>query len=272
MKHILSLLVSLLFAVSSVQAQETDFETQIQAAEASPASIDPTILLSGAASAYAQGDYAEAAIQFESLVRVFNGAPDIYYNLGNCYFKQGQYAKAILNYERCLRREPSHTDAQNNLILAQQNCIDKIDVIQPNIIQQWNDALRNSLTTDGWSRLSIGLFLAFLAGMAIFFFTRKVSLRKFGFYGGILLLILSFISMGYASSQADRLQSEAEAIVMSPTVTLRSEPNSGKDICVIHEGLKVQIRQELSGCYEVELADGRVGWMPKEQLARIWQN
>lgn len=272
MKKILTLLIGLFLTAVAAQAQDQDFADRQQAAENPSQVFDPTVLLDSFAKAYSQGDYATATDQLETLVRVFNGEPDIYYNLGNCYYKQGQYAEAILNYERCLRRNPDHVDAKNNLALAQQNCIDKIDVIQPNIIEQWNSSLRDCFSSDGWSRLSIGLFLAFLAGMMLFFFTRKVSLRKLGFYGGILLLILSFFSMGYASSQADRLQSDTEAIVMAPTVTLRSEPVSGKDICVIHEGLKVQIRQELSGCYEVELADGRVGWMPKEQLERIWQN
>lgn len=227
-------------------------------------------MIADAQSAYEQGDYEAAAAQFETLAVAFNGAPDIYYALGNCYYKQQQYAKAILNYERCLKREPGNEDARTNLEMAQLNCVDKIETIQPIIFVTWSNALRDSLSVSGWTNLSIAFFLLFLVCIACFFFLRKVVLRKCGFYAALVMFALFVVAVCYAHSQNKRWLAHDEAIVMSATVTLRSTPaESGTQLLIIHEGLKVRIRQELSGWSEVELSDGNVGWMLSSQLAVI---
>ncbi|MBP5715993.1 MAG: tetratricopeptide repeat protein [Bacteroidales bacterium] len=232
--------------------------------------VNPATLVAEAAYAYDQGNYAEAAQKYEALVDVFNGAPDLYYGLGNAYFKQQEYTRAILNYERCLRRDPSNDDARANLELARLNCIDKIESIQPIIFVTWSNALRDVFSADAWGRLSIITFVLFLAGFACYFFVRKVAIRKTGFYGGIVMIVICAICMFYANAQAEIQTAHDHAIVMAPTVTLRSTPaDSGTQLLVIHAGLKVRVRQELSGWSEVELSDGNVGWMPTEQLEVI---
>ena len=113
-------------------------------------------------------------------------------------------------------------------------------------------------------------FLLFLCGFGTYFFVRKVALRKTGFYGAIAMVILCAITMFYANQQAEIQTAHDHAIVMAPTVTVRSTPaESGTQLLIIHEGLKVRIRQELSGWSEIELSDGNVGWMPTNQLEAI---
>lgn len=232
--------------------------------------VDPVTLVAEAQYAYEQGNYEEAAQKYEVLVTAFNGSPDLYYGLGNAYYKQQDYAHAILNYERCLRRDPSNTDAKANLELAQLNCVDKIDAIQPIIFVTWSNALRDVFSANTWGRLSVLFFLLFLCGFGTYFFVRKTGLRKIGFYGAIVMVILCAITMFYASQQAEIQTAHDHAIVMAPTVTVRSTPaESGTQLLIIHEGLKVRIRQELSGWSEIELSDGNVGWMPTNQLETI---
>ena len=232
--------------------------------------INPNELIAKAALAYDQGNYEDAAKQYEVLVQAFNGSPDLYYALGNSYYKQQNFSRAILNYERCLRRDPSNEDARANLEMAQLNCVDKIESIQPVIFVSWSNALRDALSADAWSKLSIFVFLLFLVGFGCYFFVRKVVWRKTGFYTAIVAAFLTLICIFYANQQADILTARNQAIVMAPTVTLRSTPaESGTQLLVIHEGLKVKVRQTLSGWTEVELSDGNVGWMPTEQLEII---
>ncbi len=232
--------------------------------------INPAELVAQAAFEYDQGNYAEAAQKYEALVEAFNGAPDLYYALGNSYYKQQNFSRAILNYERCLQRDPSNADAKANLALAQLNCVDKIETIQPIIFVTWSNALRDLFSADAWGRLSILFFLLFLAGAGCYFFLKKVAFRKAGFYSAFVMVCLSAISMYYANQQSYIKTAHEHAIVMTPTVTLRSTPaESGTQLLIIHEGLKVKVRQELSGWSEVELSDGNVGWMPSEQLEVI---
>lgn len=232
--------------------------------------INPAELVAEAALAYEQGNYEEASQKYEVLVDAFKGAPDLYYGLGNAYYKQQNYAKAILNYERCLLRDPSNADAKANLEMAQLNCVDKIESIQPVIFVTWSNALRDLMSADTWGRLSVLFFLLFLAGFGLYFFVRKLVFRKVGFYGAIVSLCLSAVCMFYTHAQANVLTAKDKAIVMAPTVTVRSTPaDSGTQLLIIHEGLKVRVRQELSGWSEIELSDGNVGWMKNSELEII---
>lgn len=232
--------------------------------------LDPATMVAEAALAYEQGNYADAAQKYEVLVDAFKGAPDLYYGLGNCYYKQQNYAKAILNYERCLLRDPSNPDAKANLEMAQLNCVDKIETIQPVIFVTWSNALRDLMSADTWGKLSILFFVLFLAGFGLYFFVRKVVIRKSGFYGAIVCIVLSIICMYYTQAQSAILTAHDHAIVMAPTVTVRSTPaDSGTQLMIIHEGLKVRVRQELSGWSEIELPDGNVGWMKNSELEVI---
>lgn len=254
MKKILLLILVCVFSLSVARAEI----------------INPVELVAEAAMAYEQGNYEEASQKYEMLVDAFKGAPDLYYGLGNAYYKQQNFAKAILNYERCLLRDPSNADAKTNLEMAQLNCVDKIESIQPIIFVTWSNALRDLMSADTWGRLSVLFFLLFLAGFGLYFFVRKLVIRKAGFYGAIVCVLLCAVCMFYTRAQAGVLTAKDKAIVMAPTVTVRSTPaESGTQLLIIHEGLKVRIRQELSGWSEIELSDGNVGWMPTNQLEVI---
>ena len=232
--------------------------------------VTPSQLLTEAAAAYEQGNYETAAQNYELLAEAYGGTADVFYALGNSYYKQQKFAQAILNYERCLLLDPSSDDARTNLEMAQLNCVDKIDSIQPIIFVTWSNALRDCFSSDVWSWLSIVFFLLFIGGLVCYAFVRVTSIRKVGFYGAVAAVVLSGICMLYASAQASRLTAHDQAIVMAPTVTVRSTPaESGTQLLIIHEGLKVRIRQELSGWSEVELSDGNVGWMPTSMLEVI---
>ena len=98
--------------------------------------------------AYAEGRYEEAATGYEALLAEGPNAT-LYYNLGNACFKQGELAQAILNYERALRLQPNHKDAQYNLKFAQSRITDNI-VEQDFFLSAWTRAIRNSLRERTW--------------------------------------------------------------------------------------------------------------------------
>lgn len=227
-------------------------------------------LIDSAAIAYDSAQYQRSIEAYEQIANQYGVNPELYYNLGNAYYKQKNYPKAILNYERCLLYNPSNTDARQNLELARLQCVDKIEAIEPMFLVAWHDAVRDALSCDTWGTLAIVLFLLFIAGCFCYFFGRVTSLRKAGFYGGILAIVLSLICVHYAGAQRDHIQQRDYAVVMTPSVIVRSSPaESGTQLFTIHEGLKVKVRSTLSGWSEIELADGNVGWMPSNGLEVI---
>ncbi len=249
--------------VAAVQAQETATTT-------GPSAASATYLLTQAAAAYDAGRFAEAITDYEQVAQTAGTSAALNYNLGNAYYKNKQYAEAILHYERALLQDPSDADAAANLELARANTVDKIERISPVIFAQWSHALRDCLSSDAWAWWSIVLFLIFIVGLFVYFFMHGPQLRRLGFFGGLFCLVLSLVAMSYAREQSDRLLARDNAIVMAPTVTVRSSPaESGTQLFTLHEGTKVQIRSTLGAWMEIELSDGNVGWMPASDLEVI---
>ena len=103
---------------------------------------------------YADGNYIDAAAAYEYMLQQ-NQTPELYYNLGNAYYRQDELAKAIINYERALRLKPYYKDARYNLRFAQSRIIDNIEDKDAFFISQWITAVRNLLNESWWSLLSL---------------------------------------------------------------------------------------------------------------------
>lgn len=227
-------------------------------------------LIDSATAAYDSAQYQQVVDTYEQVATQYGVSPELYYNLGNAYFKLKDYPRAILNYERCLLHDPANTDAQQNVELARLQCVDRVESIEPPIFVVWSDSLRDTMSCDAWSWCSIITFLLFIIGCGLYFFGVKTALRKSGFYGGILCLLLFFVAIHYAGQQRDKLLVRDSAIILAPSVVVRSSPaDSGTQLFTIHEGLKVHVRGTLSGWSEIELSDGKVGWIPSDGLEVI---
>lgn len=217
---------------------------------------------------YAAQNYAEAALLYDSLLQTAP-TPELYYNLANACFKQGELGKSIINYERALRLRPHYKDAQYNLQFAQSRIIDNIEDHSRFFLSQWISALRNLLSEQVWICLSIGLFLLFLVGTICYAFAHALALRKTGFHTAWIALLFSIISLLFAASLHSRDTKRAEAIIMRELVNAKSSPDkSGTDLFLLHEGTKVTIRSTLSDWAEIHVGNN-IGWVQLNSLERI---
>ncbi len=217
---------------------------------------------------YAAGEYAEAAAQYETILEQGRSA-EVYYNLGNAYFKQGELAQSILAYERALRINPRYEDAKHNLQFAQSRIVDNIEDNTAFFLSQWTVALRNLLHETTWMWLSIGLFILCLIGVIAFAFLHTIGWRKAGFHTAWIALLLSIISLSFAASLHNRDTAREEAIITQSIVNAKSSPDkSGTDLFVLHEGTKVHIRSTLSGWAEISVGN-YIGWVNQNALERI---
>lgn len=211
---------------------------------------------------YTQGDFSKAIVLYEEVIANEGVSSHLYYNLGNAYFKDNQYAKAILNYERSLILNPGNKDAVHNLAIAQTQTVDKIIPVGELFLKEWFHAICNLRSSNDWAVMAIGSFLLFLASAALYLFVRKKLVRKIGFFASLFFIVTSVLFNVYAATNKERFENRAYAVVMIPTVTVKSTPaESGTDLFVIHEGTKVKVRTILSNWSEIELADGNVGWL-----------
>ena len=227
---------------------------------------------------YAEGNYAQAATQYEQILAnlpstdVADLPSDyavVYYNLGNAYFKQGELAQAILAYERALRLQPSLQDAKHNLQFAQSRIIDNIQDTQSFFLSNWLQAIRNALSQRTWIILSISLFILALVGFFLFAFSQIIWLRKTAFYTSLVALIISMAACANAGSLHQRDTLRAEAIITQGIVNAKSSPDrSGTDLFTIHEGTKVEIKEVIGEWCCVHVGNN-IGWMPLAHLERI---
>ena len=221
-------------------------------------------------SAYIKEDYAAAIQIYEALLK--NGeAADVYYNLGNSYYKIGEIAKAVLNYERALLLQPGNGDIRANLEVARAKTIDKVEPVPEVFFVSWIKSLTNSMSVDAWATWGIVSFILLIVSLYFFIFSKQIMWKKIGFISGIIFLIITVCSNLFASQQKENLVNRNEAIVMNPSVTVRSTPSeSGTSLFILHEGRKVNVKDNsMKEWKEIHLEDGKVGWVPASAIEVI---
>lgn len=230
----------------------------------------PSELVAGADASFRMGDYPAAIEQYEALIASGNGSADIYYNLGNAYYRDEQTAQAILNYERALRLRPNMDDARENLALANSKTQDRITQLPRLFIVRWIDWLCTAITPHAWR--VVWLILLTLAGIAatVIRWGNSLSARKTGLIGGIVSVVLLVAATLLLFGATKRYNSHSSAIVMEQSITVKGSPEQQSvDKMLLHEGTKVEVLDELSGWYKIRIADGTTGWCQSSTIERI---
>lgn len=219
---------------------------------------------------YREGNYKEAADTYNKILASGQESAKLYYNLGNCYYKLGENTKAILNYERSLLLRPGDADARYNLKMAQNQVVDKIEVLPEIFFLRWYKSFVTFFSADQWAYISLALFLIFLGMVALFLYSTRIGWKKAGFTVGIVAFLLTVMSVVFTVKQNNRQTERDYGIIMTPSVTVKGAPdNSGTDLFVIHEGLKVRIIGSLGDWVNVRLGDGNEGWIVKKDIEKI---
>ena len=219
---------------------------------------------------YLQAKYAEAIAQYEKVSEGGNESGELYFNLGNAYYKNGKIQKAIINYERAKLLLPGDEDIQFNLQLANLQVTDKIDAVPKLFVYRWFDSLITmfSLATMGW--IVYIFFLLTLAAFAYFLFAPTYLQKRVSMFIGFMFsaaLILTMIGFGVQSYKESNTEF---AIVMSDVTNIKSAPDSkGNDLFVLHKGLKLQILDSVNHWRKIRLTDGKVGWIPEDDCEII---
>ncbi len=272
-------------AVSVITAIDSSMKKGISAAAAAPvialllalplgaqaAESYPDSLWKAGVEAYSAGQWAEALQDWSDVAATGLRSKELYYNLGNAYFKTGETAQAVLNYERALRLDPSDADVRYNLEFARAMTQDRIDEVPEFILKTWIRKIGYWMSSDAWAVLSLVFLALTLALVLLFLLGPTAGMRRTGFFAGIATLLLSLAAFGFARSQKADAERHDEAIVMRPVSSVTSSPSSdaAKSLFILHEGTKVKVLDEVSGYKDIELADGRRGWIASGDIEII---
>ena len=250
---LIKILVILLFSITSISAQDNN-----------------TQLWEKANSLFAAQEYQKAITEYEHILSLGQESAKLYFNLGNAYYKAGNINSAILNYEKAKLLAPGDEDIEFNLQVANQFVVTRIDELPAPFFKRWQQSVINTSTTDKWATISIVTFIIFLALFGLYLFGRNIMLRRISFWTGIFAVVFSILSFSFATHQKKKITQRNHAIVFCPRVTVKSTPSqTGTDLFLIYEGLKIEVTQKLGKWNEIKLADGNKGWLPDSCIVKI---
>ena len=219
---------------------------------------------------YRKGNYQQAINDYKELLKQ-GASADIFYNLGNAYYRSGNLTQAILNYERASLLSPGNEDINFNLEFARSKTVDKIVPKGEMFYVTWHKSIRSLVSIDSWAYISlISIALAFIF-VLIYLFSSAISFQKLGFFSSIFLFVLFLLSFVFAFQQKSAMQKRHGAIIMAPSVNVKKSPTfNALDGFVLHEGTRVDIVDEdIKGWVGVQVSDGRSGWVPIDKLEKI---
>jgi tetratricopeptide (TPR) repeat protein len=220
--------------------------------------------------AYQKLDYETSIRKYEELVKNHQVSTEVYFNLGNAYFKAGNFAKAILNYERAKKLEPEDEDANFNLKIASLKVVDKIENVPEMFYKRWINNFSTIMPADTFSIIFIFLIWLLFASAALYVAGNTVRIRKLSFIALIFFICLSTASGILASRSHARASVDKQGIIMTSSVYVKSSPDDkGNDLFILHEGTKTEILDELNGWSKIRIANGGIGWMKSDEMEII---
>ena len=220
--------------------------------------------------AYYNEQYELATQEFETILTNDWISPELYYNLGNAYYRYGKIAGSIWAYENCLRLLPTHKNAAYNLKLANLKVKDRVEIPDPPIYLKLYLTIKENFSPLSWINNTLALFLILTILITIKrlfkeYFRKYLTIVYNSLHG--ITIVLLFCSLVLAIHSISSHRSINQGIIYNSSVDVRSEPNQfSTRLFKVHEGLKVSVKQIIEGWLEIELLDGKIGWISENQI------
>ncbi len=254
MKKIFSYILTVLFALTVLQVKAQSVDSLMMQAD----------------NAYNQGLYDSSVNLYNQVLNKHLESATLYYNLGNAWFKKGEIPHAILYYEKAKKLSPDDEDINYNLKVANSLIVDKIDTVPKLFFQQWWSYFYDLFGANQWAIILLVSWALLILFFGIFVFSGNRKRKKAGFFIGVLFLLLTIAGYALASQKYHHSISHNEAIVFTPTITVKSSPTqTAVDLFVIHEGTKVKVLDKVDNWVKIKIANGSIGWIPKDSVEEI---
>lgn len=296
--YILSLFITLLASVASAQttdgdATQSDSSTvaveamvadtlapKAEQTDSATAKVDRTgeeLALMGD-SAYTKDNFREAEELYLQALKAGGSSSLLFYNLGNAYYRQGNLGKAIVNYERALKLDPTNKDARKNLEFVNSKITDKQIIDNGSYMQSVWEGTVGFFHPDTWALIAMLLFAVFLGAVAVYIFSSAVTVKKAGFFGGLIVFVLTISAVVISFAAGNKMNDNNYAIILPPASQLSTSPREARSqseqAFLLHEGTKVEIIDSISNpgegmWYEVMVGRGERAWVKAEDVERI---
>jgi tetratricopeptide (TPR) repeat protein len=222
---------------------------------------------------YKKGNYKEAVVAYEHVLQSKKHSSELYFNLGNAYYKLNKVAPSIYNYEKALVLNPEDLEIKNNLKFAHKLQIDEIKEIPTVGFAKLLQHFTAIYHYDTWAWITVSLAFLFLISFLGYLFSLSVVSKRIFFLGMFVLIFLILISISSALFERDRFVNDRPAIVFAEMVSVKKEPKiSSSNVLMIHEGAKVYVQEVLNQWMKIKLTDGTIGWIEKDSIREVKNN
>lgn len=217
---------------------------------------------------YAQKKYDSAARIYELLLKENSTNAELHYNTGNAYYKLNKIGLAILHYEKAAHLNPSDKEINDNLLLATSKVQDNMQIANPIFFVAWWNALNHAVSANAWAVLA---FVMFLILLSLIYFSRikRGDFQNSGRW--IALSVVSFLLCATMTwiAYSDFLHSDKAVVTTTNAVFLQSPQNNGKIIGSLPEGLVLEILGKKDGFLNVQLQNGKSGWIAISEVGIV---
>lgn len=218
-----------------------------------------------------KNDKLEEAIQiYEKIEAQGLVSSELFYNLGNCYYKLNKVGPSIYNYEKALQLDPLNEDATNNLIFARRLALDNIEELPRTVFQKINENLLQKLSYNQWAIIVV--VFSFIGSLLFlfFYFASTPSKKRFYFVTSTLSFILLLFAFTITYQQYSFAQNNKVAIVFAEETEIHNAPTLNSDeVFTLHEGTKVIVLDTIDDWKKIKIADGKIGWIVASEIKEL---
>ena len=219
---------------------------------------------------YEAGEYEGAVKSYMDIVEMGLESPELWYNLGNSYYKLGRSGYSILAFERAKKLSPGDESILYNLKAANLLLKDKVTAPRENVIIRSFRSLRDLVSSDELIRFLIFLYLASIFIFALTLFMVDGKLRRVLNYSLMVFGTLFFFTSVFGGLKIEHELNSSRAVVMVKEMSVSSAPEEiGEELFLLHEGTTVELIGGSDSWVQIRLIDGKAGWAPAEMLEVI---
>ncbi|MCK0188633.1 tetratricopeptide repeat protein [Arenibacter sp. F20364] len=224
-------------------------------------------LFEEATALYNEGEYAKAADNYLKILENGEHSSELYFNLGNTYYKLNNIAPSIYYYEKALLLKPNDQDIRDNLSYAQNMTLDAIEPLPQTTISRLYNKLTSYLSFDQWAYVAVGFMMLFVCCYIAFYYFRFSTQKRIAFISSLVFLLFTVLAVLLAYLEFSEFESDQPAIVFSEEVVIKSEPNNrSQSVFTLHAGAKVNVLEQLNDWKKIRILDGTTGWIPSEDI------
>lgn len=219
---------------------------------------------------YQKEQYKQAIATYEKIEKREKVSSELFFNLGNCYYKLNQVAPTIYNYEMALLLNPFNKEASINLAFAKRLTIDTIKELPKTFLQKINTNSIQKFSVDNWAWFMIGWGFLGSTFFLMFYFSNTSAFKRSFFILSILSFLFFIGSSFITIHQYQKDIYTIEAIVFKEKIIVKNAPTKNSDtLFILHEGTKVTILDRVDDWNKIKIADGKIGWTLSKNIKHL---